>query len=135
MLLDIMINVHNRMKINANMNQEDFPSELLSKASALKIVSGHSINREKVVKGVLDEIEDVYFKYLEDKDFQFILNECRKHSVTLGKRVKVILRDLSFNGKAIDFDCDGSLLVMKDDETIIKVISEDVSVRSENGYV
>ena len=83
----------------------------------------------------MEEIEEIYFKYLETRDFKQILDLCRQYSITLNRPVKVIGRDTTFEGFAIDFDEDGSLLVKKEDGIIVKVMSGDVSVRGRHGYV
>ena len=121
--------------INANMTQKDFPTEISSTAASLRIALNSSVDRRQIIALVMDEVEDIYFKYLINRDFQQILDQCRQHSVTLNRPVKVIGRDKAFEGYALDFDEDGSLLVKKKDGEITKVMSGDVSVRGAQGYV
>lgn len=121
--------------INVNMTQEDFPVELSSTATSLRIALGRNLDRRQLIALIMEEIEEIYYTYLENRDFKQILDLCRQYSVTLNRPVKVIGRDTSFEGFAVDFDEDGSLLVKKDDGNIIKVMSGDVSVRGEGGYV
>jgi BirA family biotin operon repressor/biotin-[acetyl-CoA-carboxylase] ligase len=83
----------------------------------------------------MKEIENIYYQYIKYGNFEAILDECRRYSVTLNKPVIVIGRDEDCEGFAINFDTDGSLLVKKQDGTITKVISGDVSVRGREGYV
>ncbi len=121
--------------INVNMTQEDLPVELSSTATSLRIALGRNLDRRQLIALIMEEIEEIYYTYLENRDFKQILDLCRQYSVTLNRPVKVIGRDTSFEGFAVDFDEDGSLLVKKDDGNIIKVMSGDVSVRGEGGYV
>ncbi len=123
------------MGINANLESDDFPSELIPTATSLRIVMNQSVDRRKIIALVMGEMEDIYLKYLEDNDFQSILHECKEYSVTLNRKVKVIGRDTVFEGYAIDLDVDGSLLVKRYDGSISKVMSGDVSVRGGEGYV
>lgn len=121
--------------INVNMTQEDLPVELSSTATSLRIALGRNLDRRQLIALIMEEIEEIYYTYLENRDFKQILDLCRQYSVTLNRPVKVIGRDTSFEGFAVDFDEDGSLLVKKEDGNIIKVMSGDVSVRGEVGYV
>lgn len=121
--------------INVNMTQEDLPVELSSTATSLRIALGRNLDRRQLIALIMEEIEEIYYTYLENRDFKQILDLCRQYSVTLNRPVKVIGRDTSFEGFAVDFDEDGSLLVKKEDGNIIKVMSGDVSVRGEGGYV
>jgi len=121
--------------INVNMTQEDFPTDISSTATALRIALNRWVDRRQIIALVMEEIEEIYFKYLETRDFKQILDLCRQYSITLNRPVKVIGRDTTFEGFAIDFDEDGSLLVKKEDGIIVKVMSGDVSVRGRHGYV
>lgn len=121
--------------INVNMTKDDFPPDIELTATSLRIAMNQTIDRRKIIALIMEEIEEVYFQYIRDHNFNQILDECRKHSVTLNKRVRVIGRDSNFNGLAVDFDGDGSLLVKRDDGSITRVMSGDVSVRGEKGYI
>ena len=123
------------MGINVNMTQKDFPTDISSTATSLRIALNRSLDRRQLIALIMEEIEEVYLKYLENRDFEQILHQCRQYSVTLNRSVKVIGRDSTFEGVAIDFDEDGALLVKTQDGNIIKVMSGDVSVRGEQGYV
>ena len=123
------------MGINVNMTQKDFPTDISSTATSLRIALNRSLDRRQLIALIMEEIEEVYLKYLENRDFEQILHQCRQYSVTLNRSVKVIGRDSTIEGIAIDFDEDGALLVKTHDGNIIKVMSGDVSVRGEQGYV
>jgi BirA family biotin operon repressor/biotin-[acetyl-CoA-carboxylase] ligase len=121
--------------INANLEESDFPAELTKTATSLYISTGQTVDRRSVIVQIMKEIENIYYQYIKYGNFEAILDECRRYSVTLNKPVIVIGRDEEFEGFAINFDTDGSLLVKKQDGTITKVISGDVSVRGREGYV
>ncbi|NLI60580.1 MAG: biotin--[acetyl-CoA-carboxylase] ligase [Clostridiales bacterium] len=121
--------------INVNMLADDFPPEIASTATSLRIAMNAWLDRRWIIALVMEEIEDIYLKYTKNKDFRRLLDQYREYSVTLNKSVRVIGRDMNFEGFALDFDTDGSLLVKREDGSITKVLSGDVSVRGEDGYV
>ena len=121
--------------INVNMLADDFPPEIASTATSLRIAMNAWLDRRWIIALVMEEIEDTYLKYTKNKDFRRLLDQYREYSVTLNKSVRVIGRDMNFEGFALDFDTDGSLLVKREDGSITKVLSGDVSVRGEDGYV
>ena len=55
--------------INANMTQKDFPTEISSTAASLRIALNSSVDRRQIIVLVMDEVEDIYFKYLINRDF------------------------------------------------------------------
>ena len=58
------------------------------------------------------------------------MNEWRGYSDTLGSIVQVVgINNSHIEGKAVDIDNDGALLIEKKDGTIIRVISGDVSIK------
>ena len=115
--------------INVNMLADDFPPEIASTATSLRIAMNAWLDRRWIIALVMEEIEDIYLKYTKNKDFRRLLDQYREYSVTLNKSVRVIGRDMNFEGFALDFDNDGSLLVKREDGSITKVLSGDVSVR------
>ncbi|NLJ40661.1 MAG: biotin--[acetyl-CoA-carboxylase] ligase [Clostridiales bacterium] len=121
--------------INANQERDDFPEGLISTATSLKIALNHKVDRREIIALTMEEIERLYFSYIKNDNFKDILEESRLFSVTLGRKVKIIGKDTEFEGFALDFDVDGSLLVKRNDGIITKVMSGDVSVRGEEGYV
>ncbi|HZJ56988.1 MAG TPA: biotin--[acetyl-CoA-carboxylase] ligase [Clostridia bacterium] len=121
--------------INVNLGKSDLPAELIQTATSLNVGMGENMDRRSIIARAMKEIEDTYSRYIEDGDFDAILKECKMHSLTLNRSVTVIGRDGEFEGYAIDFDADGSLLVKMQDGRVRKVISGDVSVRGRDGYV
>lgn len=115
------------MGINVNIDQNEFPPELQEIATSLLTVTGHSVSRLELLCAILSELEESYYRAIEE-GFSPILDEWRQLSSTLGQNVNVIGAKLTFNGKALDIDDDGALLV----ETvngIQRVIAGDVSIR------
>lgn len=133
--IDIIHYVIVGIGINVNIEEKDFPEELLSSATSILIALGRKLDRIQLIQSIMKHMEDIYIDYIKTSDIGPILDECRKCSATLGRTVKVIGRGMEFSGKAVDLDEDGALLVLKDDGKLEKVLSGDVSVRGIAGYV
>ncbi|MEW5760440.1 MAG: biotin--[acetyl-CoA-carboxylase] ligase [Candidatus Thermoplasmatota archaeon] len=110
------------MGVGINVNIEKFPSTLPS-ATSLFIDSGKKINTSTLLNELLDNIKRTYDKFERNKDK--ILNDWRKFSDTLGRKVKILSSSGEFSGKAVDIDENGYLLVRDDDGYIEKVIEGD----------
>lgn len=95
--------------VGVNVNNE-IPEELREKAVSVKEVLTHQVSRAPLLAKILQEIEETYFKLLnEEKDE--ILKEWRIFAETLGRKVKVITEKEVIEGVAVDVASDGSLIV------------------------
>lgn len=113
--------------INVNIRADEFPEDIRSIATSIETESGAPFDRAALLGAVCEEIERAYEQMLRE-GFAPILAEWKKYSVTLGQAVRVIAPDETYEGRAVDLDEDGSLIV----ETIagIKtVLAGDVSIR------
>jgi len=114
--------------IGINVNNDEFPEELQSKATSLKIEVGREINRIELMAGVLERME-YYYRSGLGPGFDKVIKRWRELSCNLGKAVKIIGRKEIFEGIALDVDSNGALIVKKDNGEIVKVLSGDVSLR------
>jgi BirA family transcriptional regulator, biotin operon repressor / biotin---[acetyl-CoA-carboxylase] ligase len=139
--------------LNVNQTAEDFPEDIKDLATSLKIHlnkgtdRGNSspdllnctsqvnrppdsldFNRCEIIKNLLYELERIYSKI--SKGFiTEIIDEWKRHSITLGKDVRIISKSTNFTGVAINITKDGKLVVKCDDGEVREVISGEVSVR------
>lgn len=111
--------------IGVNVNTQTFPKELPYATSIYKS-SGFMIDENEFLKDVVCE-----FEKLISKDKKEIIKEYKNSSATIGKEVKIVLPhgDEFYIAKCIDIDFDGSLIVEKEDKTIVKLNYGEVSVR------
>ena len=119
--------------IGINVNTESFPDELKEKATSLYIESGRKFERYKIVHRFLNEFEILYKKFIKG-GIAAITDDYRELCVTIGKEVSVIYPNRTINGRAIDINNNGELIV-ETDNGIIEVDSGEVSVRGMYGYV
>lgn len=115
--------------INVNIEEEEFPEELRDKATSLAVMKGEKLPRVAFFQAVLEALDELC-TILEKDGFAPIVARWREYAVTLGQDVRVIgaIGQESFDGRAIDIDEEGALLV----ETaggMRRVLAGDVSIR------
>ena len=114
--------------INFNQPKDDFPDELKSIASSLFNNNSNNINRNmlcaEIISNILDMIPGI-------KNYDFI-SEYKKRSIVLNQEIIYISSGISSKGKAININCDGSLVVEHDDGSIKILNSGEVSIRRLN---
>lgn len=111
--------------INVNMSRMDFPEPLRSTASSLSEVLGHTVDRNRLCRMLLQELDSNYKKFL-DGDFGTMLEGYRKRSETLNQRVRVQVRQKTLEGIAVDFSEDGALLLKCDNGILRPIYSEEI---------
>ena len=131
--------------INVNQSDEDFPPFLRDTAISLKMYaeSGkvrrsmkgpgeYGFSRSAIVKRLLFALEQMYDRI--NKGFtKDILEEWKKYSVTMGKKVRFEMRDAAFVGTAWDITDDGGLVVRCDDGIERRVLSGEVNILRDDG--
>ncbi|ADL07649.1 biotin--[acetyl-CoA-carboxylase] ligase [Thermosediminibacter oceani] len=117
------------MGIGINVNNDDFPGELKEIATSLKIAKGEAQDRLDILTGFLFRFED-YYNCLEAGEFKKILEEWRLLCCNLGRRVRVVGRNFTVEGIALDVDDDGALLVRSENGRVERILSGDVSLRA-----
>lgn len=83
----------------------------------------------------MHEFEKLYIPYIEYGSRDEIIGVCRKHSVLIGKDVYVIKKEHREKVYCMDISDDGNLIVKHVDGEIEEIISGEVSVRGQNGYI
>lgn len=115
--------------VNVNMEEKDFPEELRGKATSLAIMKGEKLPRVAFFQAVLEALDELC-TVLEEDGFAPIVARWREYAVTLGQDVHVIgaTGRGSFDGRAVDIDEEGALLVETADG-VRRVLAGDVSIR------
>lgn len=121
--------------VNVNIESNEFPEEIFAKATSLKAELKREINRKELVGRILNNFEYFYEQMIIKGTIKEALDICREKSILIGKKVRVIQKNQSVERIAVDLNEDGELLVKDEKGEITKLISGEVSVRGENGYV
>ena len=75
--------------IGINVNTASFPPEIAEIATSLYLECGKTVSRRRLVHRVLERLEEHYETFLWTGSFAAMLEDYRKHCITLGKEVHV----------------------------------------------
>ena len=121
--------------IGINVNTQAFPKELEDRASSLFLESGSAVDREEVIKAVLEAFSRNYRLFLQTEDLRLLKEDYEELLVNRQEEVR-ILGEEEYTGTALGIDSCGELLVRRSDTLCVeKIRAGEVSVRGVYGYV
>ena len=103
--------------IGLNLNVRSFPDELRGCASSVFAETKKHLNKKMVFDLLCKELDDCYIM-LNTKQDEAILNKWRDYTVLLGQGVTIDIGERSIEGRVINIDRNGRLIVMKTDGEI-----------------
>jgi BirA family transcriptional regulator, biotin operon repressor / biotin---[acetyl-CoA-carboxylase] ligase len=114
--------------IGVGLNVNNEPSELLRTAASLKSAGcdQQKVDRAELLRAILSRIEENYLVFGK-KGSAAILDKWRSFNTTLGQRVRIFSSRVHVDGRAVDIDVDGGLLVRKDNGKLQKFMAGDVN--------
>ena len=121
--------------INVNLEKEDIPDDLNTKATSLKIETNREINRKELIAKILNYFEIFYEDFIKNLSIKTSVDICRNNSVFIGKQVKIIQFNNESIAKAIDLNNEGQLVVEYPDGRQEAIFSGEVSMRGLYGYI
>ena len=111
--------------INVNQTEDDFPDELKTIATSLKIELGHSINRAELIAKTLQFLEQ-YTELYVSHGFSPIKLLWEGYSNTAGRRIRAVMFNETIEGTALGISDEGVLELRLDDGTIRGIFSADI---------
>lgn len=108
--------------VNLSNKNDQFPKELSGKASSLLEETGVLYDRDGFLSGLLREFDLQYKDFVKNGPAN-IVKMTKEMSSTLGSHLKIRTDGAVFEGKAIDIDGSGSLLLELPDGKIISIRS------------
>lgn len=114
--------------IDVNLEAEDYPEELKGVATSLRLESGKVINRRELIAVILSELESLYDLYAE-QGFTPIAALWEALSVSLGRRIRSVIRGETVEGTAMGLDTSGALLLRLDDGQVVPVFSGEIELK------
>lgn len=121
--------------INVNLDRGDIPEELRDKAGSLKIFTGKEIKREELLGRVLNHFERLYLPFKEEREISKSIEISRKHSLLIGRNVRIRGESKEEIGEVLDINEKGELVVKFKDSRIEAIFSGEVSIRGIDGYI
>ncbi len=123
--MDVINFVNVGIGINANTSVPRFEKT----ATSLKDALGRQISRKEFLRVLLREIEGWQALLMKED----LLEEWRKLSITLNKKMKVIAPGEVIVGRAIDIDATGALIIKESDGSLRKAMAGDcIHLREES---
>jgi len=116
--------------LNVNTPRSLFPEEIKEAATSLSEESGEKVSRVKIIQCILVELELLY-KQFTTFGFEPIRETWKALSNTIGAWVEISgMEEKKVDGKAIDIDRDGALILQKRSGSIMKILAGDVFLKS-----
>lgn len=121
--------------IGINVNNQEFPKNLQPMATSLAIEKGEKIDRKTLIVDLLRNFEELYKDYIETKKLDKTLTFVRNYSAVLGKNIIILKGEKIFKATALTIDDEGLLEVVYENGQKEFLISGEISIRAEKGYI
>ena len=109
------------INIGFGINANNDPTAKEPAATSLRCILGKKISRKQLLSEFLNKFET----YINNANFDNIIPEWKKYTITLNRRVKIVTGHDTSEGLAIDVDENGTLILELADGSIKKVIYGD----------
>ncbi len=109
------------INIGIGINVNNDPSGVEPGASSLKKITGREISKKMLLARFLAEFE----KRLKKAEFENVIEEWKKYTVTLNRRVRIVTHKEVSEGLAVDVEQDGALVLILADGTRKKIVYGD----------
>ena len=120
--------------VGINVNQEEFPEDLMFASSLLKEFE-KKFSRTELIADILERFEINYETYNLSGNMELLMEKYNQHLANKNNQVRVLDQKEEFQGVALGINENGELLVKKSDGTIAKIFAGEVSVRGIYGYI
>lgn len=111
--------------VNFTVDKSLVPQELRHKIGSLRDVSSGRFSKETLGAYILNELEEMYAKPLNDEEF---LAAYRRRSAVLGKEIQVLHENDELRAAALDIAPDGGLIVRYPSGITEKLTAGEISI-------
>ena len=111
--------------IGVNVNQYNFPKNLIKIATSLKIENNKNYNIKNISKIIIKEFNSLYSYYDKEK-YNKIINIWKKYSHTLGRKIRAETLSGNYIGEAVDVDGNCNLILKLKNGKLKKIIEGDI---------
>ena len=126
---------HVTIGVGINVNMPDVPEEIAQTATSLRIECGHTVKRAPLIAAVMERLEENYEIFLKTQDLSGLIDRYSALLVNRAREVQILGAKETYRAHAIGIDRTGELIVRREDGTVEKIYSGEVSVRGVYGYV
>jgi len=109
------------INIGVGINVNNDPTPEAAMASCLKKILGRNISRKEILAGFLDEFENS----VKQASFDNAISEWKRYTVTLNRQVRIVTTHDVSEGRVLDVDENGALVLERADGSIKKVLHGD----------
>src|SRR5438445_1505176 len=113
--------------IDVNLNPSDFPPELRSLATSLRMELGKAVSRPELAVRVLHELDCDYDRICSGR-FGAVAEEWQEHCTTIGHEVVIRLGNRKIRGRAESLGDDGALLLRTEHGHLERVVGGDLTL-------
>lgn len=113
--------------INVNSGRDQLPEDIRETATSVIIEKGSTVSREEIIPETLNEIGR-WYAILKDGGKHMLLEEWKRLSSTLGKKVNVVIGNRRLFGFAESIDGEGRLILRLESGEVEKIHSGDLTV-------
>lgn len=113
--------------VNINMDAGQFPADLRSPATSLRMETGGAVDRKEFTRALIRALDSLYAAFLAG-DYGVVRDEWLARCGMIGRRVHVSYRDSVVAGVATGIDDYGALLLTLDDGCVERVLAGDVTL-------
>jgi BirA family biotin operon repressor/biotin-[acetyl-CoA-carboxylase] ligase len=114
--------------LNINLDVDVFPSELRPLITTAREELKHDVDRGRLTTVIVEELASAYERFKAGHTEELLL-EWKQHSTMIGREVEVDVIGHRFQGRAVDLDQDGSLILREKTGADRKIIAGDVRIK------
>lgn len=115
--------------VNANFGVDALPEDLSLTATTVRNELKRAVNKKLLTEDIIAELKSVYEKF-EKGETSELLSEWKRYSNTIGQDVAVDMITEVAQGKIVDIDEDGSLILADQDGNRRKIIAGEVRLKT-----
>lgn len=120
------------MGINLSLDGVELPAELQNKVECLDIICSSKVDANQIVSELCNSLEEQY-NHLRHNTPELIIEEWKKYSHTLGKRIRASVGNEELEGTASDITAAGALMLTQDDGSVRILHAGEITIRMQDG--
>jgi BirA family biotin operon repressor/biotin-[acetyl-CoA-carboxylase] ligase len=113
--------------LDVNQTVDDFPGEVRSVATSLRLETGRVVSRAELAAAVLQELDRDYAR-LQAGRFAEVADEWEARCITVGRDVTVVIGDRRVRGRAEALEDDGALRLRTEHGRLERILGGDVTI-------